>query len=193
MLNKQDFDEMRQKMERFDDQRESLIKRGRDLIKLSKEIIYSTHRNEIKAAESKVKEIKSVAKELKKIAEKHPELYYSGSFKQSFQEYVEALCYYEFVKNKKIPTHKELDVEIEHYLLGLCDLTGELVRNAIIAAVGDDVKQALSVKSLVEELYWELVKFDFRNSELRRKFDSIKYDLKKLEDLILQLKLQKKI
>jgi hypothetical protein len=32
--------------------------------------------------------------------------------------------------------------------------------------------------------------FDFRN-ELRRKFDSIKYDLKKLDDVALGIKLKK--
>ena len=37
------------------------------------------------------------------------------------------------------------------------------------------------------------MQFDFRNSELRRKFDGIKWELKKLEDLSIELKLKGKI
>jgi hypothetical protein len=38
-----------------------------------------------------------------------------------------------------------------------------------------------------------LMMFDFRNIPVRRKFDSIKYGLNKLENLILELKLKNKI
>ena len=40
---------------------------------------------------------------------------------------------------------------------------------------------------------WKVSRCDFRNGELRRKFDGIKYDLKKMEDLLLSLKLQGKV
>ena len=39
-------------------------------------------------------------------------------------------------------------------------------------------------------MYGELLKFDFRDNEVRRKFDAVKYDLRKLEDLVLDLKLK---
>ena len=35
--------------------------------------------------------------------------------------------------------------------------------------------------------------FDFRNIPARKKFDSIKYGLEKLENLVLELKLKNKI
>ena len=117
-------------------------------------------------------------------------LYYSGPFKIAIQEFVEAACYHEFVKNKKIPSAKELNVDTEYYLLGLCDLTGELVRKAINSAINNDYDQALFIKKFVNDLYNELMLFEFRN-ELRRKFDSIKYDLKKLDDVALGIKLKK--
>ena len=49
----------------------------------------------------------------------------------ALQEYAEALCYYHFIKNNKIPTAFSLKISNESYLLGLCDLTGELVRKAV--------------------------------------------------------------
>ena len=36
-------------------------------------------------------------------------------------------------------------------------------------------------------------KIDFKNGELRRKYDGIKYDIKKLDDLVFQLKMKDKI
>ena len=137
-----------------------------------------------------VKQIKSAVAELDKTAKKKPIFYYSGPFKIAVQEFVEAVCYYEFVKNKKIPSAKELKVDTEYYLLGLCDLTGELVRKAINSAINNDYDQALFIKKFVNDLYNELMLFEFRN-ELRKKFDSIKYDLKKLDELALGIKLKK--
>jgi len=75
----------------------------------------------------------------------------------------------------------------------LCDLTGELVRRAINKAINEQYSESVEIRDVVAMIYENLMQFDFRNGELRRKFDSIKYDLKKLEDLVLELKLKDKI
>ncbi|HIH42839.1 TPA: hypothetical protein HA246_04295 [Candidatus Woesearchaeota archaeon] len=193
LLDKKDLEDIRNRMNEFDKQREILIKLGRDVIKLSKQIIYCSHRNELEEAERLSKEIKRLVEEENKIVEANPKLIYSGSFKVDVQEYVEAMCYFEFVKNKRIPSHKELKVGGEHYLLGLCDLTGELTRNAVNSGINADYKQILLIKELVSEIYGELLKFDFGNGDLRKKFDGIKYELKKIEDLVLELKLKDRV
>lgn len=193
MLDEKDFAEMVEEYSKSDSVREDLIKLSRDIIKLSKKIIYNTHRNDLDKAEENSKEIKELIAKFKVTAEKSPELLYSGSFRTAVQEFVEAVAYLSFVKDKKIPSRKELDVPAEGYLLGLCDLTGELVRNAIISATNEKYKEVKETHALVEEIFNSLMQFDFRNSELRKKFDNIKYDLKKLEDLVLQLKLKDKI
>ena len=189
MLNKKDFESMRQEMDSFDKAREDLIEKSREVVRLSKKIIYAIHRKDMKEAEASVVEIKKKVKAIQTLTSASS-LEYSGSQRIAIQEYVEAICYFEYVKNKKIPTHTELGLDTESYLLGICDLSGELVRNAINTVIAGDVKSALQVKDFVDELYWELTQFDFRNSELRRKYDGIKYDLKKLEDMALQLKLR---
>ena len=86
-----------------------------------------------------------------------------------------------------------MDLETIYYILGLCDLTGELVRKAVYLAGKGKVKDVIRIKELVDTLYGELLSFDFRENEIRRKFDSMKYDLKKLEDLVLELKLKGKM
>jgi len=193
LLNKEDMQDILDRMAEFDIHREILIKKGRDIVKLSKQIIYSVHRNEMDKAASMLAELKKLMDEQNKIVEKNPKLIYTGSFKVDVQEFVEAACYYEFVKYGRIPSHVELNVGGEYYLFGLCDLTGELVRKAVNAGIDADYNQVLNIRSLVSEIYGELLKFDFRNGDLRKKFDGIKYDLKKVEDLVLELKLSGKV
>lgn len=191
MINKKDFEEIRQELEEFDSEREHVILCSRQLVKLSKTLIYSTHRNNLENSKKVLKDITSKKKELEKAAKKSPALYYSGPFRIAMQEFVEAVCYFEFSKSKSIPSAKDLGVDYESYLAGLCDLTGELVRKAINSAIKGDFKEALFIKSFVSELYDELMLFDFKN-DLRRKFDSIKYDLKKLDEIALGIALKEK-
>ena len=193
MLNKRDFESIKKKVADFDDQRDSLIKVSREVIKLSKKVIYDLHRNDKKGATINVKAMQEEIKKLDKTASKNPKLKSQGSYKVAIQEYVEAICFYGLLKDKKIPTHTKLKVDADYYLLGIIDLVGELVRRAINSAIKEDYKTSVELKDLVSELYDELLLFNFSGGELRKKFDSIKYDLKKLEDLVLSLKLNKKI
>ena len=193
MIDKKEFEEMKSELEAFDEKRDRIIKDSRNVLKLSKQIIYALHRSETKEAEKLILEIKKELANLKKHAEKHSELLYLSAYKVAFQEYVEAAAYFHWIKNKKLATRKELGVSSDTYLLGVCDLTGELVRKAINSAIKQEYNSAFEIKEFVSELYGMLLKFDFRNGELRKKFDSIKYDLKKLEDLVLELKLKGKI
>lgn len=193
MLNKQDFDEMRKEFNEYDDNRESIIKKSRDILKLSKQIIYAVHRDDLKEAEKLVKNIEEEKKKAEAIIKKNSKLKSVGAYYVSIGEYVEAILYYNFIKQNQIPGNKALKVSTEHYLLGLIDLTGELGRKAVQFAGMGRFDEVIAIKDVVSEIYGELLKFDFRESDMRRKFDSVKYDLKKLEDLALELKLKGKI
>ncbi len=190
MLNKSDLAEMRKEMQDYDSHRELLIKKSRDVLKLSKQIIYAVHRDELKEAEKLIKEIKKEKAELEKITKHSTHLTLEGSYKVALQEYAEALLYFSVVHGKKLAVRKELDIPTIHYVLGLCDLTGELVRKAVYLASKDRFAEVVEIKELVDQIYGELLSFDFRDQEVRHKFDSVKYDLKKLEDLVLELKLR---
>lgn len=190
MINKKDFKNMKKDLESFDDKREILIKSSRDVLKLSKQVIYALHRSDNDAAKKHVATIRKEFTKLDKLASESCELSKVGAYRVAVQEYVEALCYYGYVIDKKIPTSKELKVISKLYLLGICDLSGELVRKAINDAIKGEMSSALEIKELVEMLYGELLNFDFRDGETRKKFDSIKYNLKRLEDLALNIKLK---
>jgi len=187
MINKQDFKKIREKLAGYDKDREELIKKARDVLKLAKQVIYSTHRKDLQEASALVSKVKKEKDELDKIASSDNRLFYEGSYSQAMQEYVEALCYYGFAKNKKLPSFSVLKVNEEDYLMGICDLTGELSRKAVTIA-HKDPKKVEMIKELVEEIFGEFLKFDLRNGNLRKKSDSIKWNLKKLEEVSYDLK-----
>jgi predicted translin family RNA/ssDNA-binding protein len=188
MLDKTEFGKIRKEIADFDIERESLIQKSREVINLSKKVIYALHRNDIKSASSYVNDIEKKKKSLdRKVC---PDININQT---ALQEYAEALCYYHFVKNKKIPTKASLKIDNESYLMGLCDLTGELVRKAVNEVINKNFKKAVEIKNLVEEIYGEFLEFNLRNSELRRKSDQIKWNLKKLEDVVFELKIKGKL
>ena len=188
MLDKKDFGRIRKEIEDSDIKRESLIQTSREVINISKKIIYALHRDDVKDASSYLKEIEGKKKVL------GTNVWLDTNINQvALQEYAEALCYYHFVKSKKIPTASSLKIDNENYLMGLCDLTGELGRKAVNEVIKKNFRQAEQIRELVDEIYGEFLKLNLRNSELRKKSDQIKWNLKKLEDIVFELKLKEKI
>ncbi|MEK6899648.1 MAG: hypothetical protein AABX05_00850 [Nanoarchaeota archaeon] len=181
------FNKLRKDIQDYDTERENLIKKSRDVLKLSKQIIYAVHRDDLDEAVKLIKQIEVEKKKLDDIARHSKKMGSEGSYKVAIQEYAEALLYYHFVKDGKLV---ELSVDTEHFILGLTDLPGELVRKAVFLAGKGEVAGVIKIKDVVDTIYGELLKFDFRDNEVRRKFDAIKYDLRKLEDLVLDLKLK---
>ena len=176
------FDKIRKELRKIEDNREKAITNSRNIINLSKQIIYSVHRDNLNKAGEQVREIQ------KKIKSLNPETYETQIVNVAFQEYAEAVCYYEFVKNNKLPTFAELKIDPVNYLMGLCDLTGELGRKAVRDIIKKKYSEVIKIRDFVDEIHGEFLNFDLRNSELRRKSDSIKWNLKKLEDLALSIK-----
>jgi translin len=176
MLDKDDFKEMQIELKAADERREHTIQLSRDIIKESKLVIYAIHRGD-KPSLDKIKSM------VTKLNREHA----TGIEKTAMQEYVEAACFYHFVFDKKLPTRIELKVDTESYLLGVCDLTGELMRKAVKDVIEGRKENALGITKVVEEIYGEFLQFDLRNGELRKKSDSIKWNLQKLEQLSLDI------
>lgn len=183
------FARLQREFHDYDSDRESLIKKSRDILKLSKQIIYSVHRDEMVEAKKLVSEIKTEKRKLDQIAQRRRKLIYEGSYKVAIQEYVEAILYYHFVKTGEL-----IDIKVTpvYFVLGLADLSGELIRKAVFLAGKGKISKVEMIKDKVDFIYGELLKFDFRDNEMRRKMDAVKYDLRKLEDLVLDLKLNKR-
>lgn len=175
MIAKEDFHALRKEVKAAEEQREAMIQLSREIIRESKLIIYSIHRGQ----KPELKKIQSLTKRLRKSGT-------TGIEETAFQEYVEAVCFYHYIFHKQLPTRKELDVDAVAYLSGLSDLSGELVRKAVKDIIGKKYESVKEITGFVEELYGEFLTFDFRG-DLRKKADAVRWNLQKLEELLLGL------
>lgn len=167
-------------------------KASRIVVRNSKELIYALHRGDVKAAGKRAAEIKAARARLDKVA-KSEKLRGQHSYSIAVQEYVEALSYYEVLTKKRLPTRKQLRADTESYLMGLSDLTGELVRKAVDDAINERYKHAVWLRDVVADIYGAILSLDFEGGEARRKSDQVKWNLNKLEDLIYDAKIRGKI
>ena len=192
MIDKKEFLEMAKDMAGFDQKRETIIKNSRDILKLSKQAVYDIHRDDLNYAKKKIDDAKKEIDILKKSISETQGLDVVGAFYDALEEWVEAKAYFEFVKKGKIPTKKEFCVDTETYLGGLSDLTGELSRRAVIKATLGKIDEVKKIREFIDEIHGQFLNFDFRNGELRKKADSIKWNLKKVEEVFYDLKTKRK-
>lgn len=180
-----EFVRIKKAMEAADADREIVIKESRDVLKASKQAIYSLHRGE----REKARELLEVAKQ--KMADIHNKTAdpraNTGSFSNAAEEYAEGLAFYWYLEKGELVPFEEAGVTQEEYLSGLADLTGELGRQAVVLATDRRVEEVRKIKEFTDELYGQFVQFDFRNGDLRRKYDSIKYNLQKMERVLYDL------
>ena len=177
MIDKNVFTGLRENIARADALREESILASRKILSLSKQIINGLHRGD---------DVSALLVEIRSAVHALPES--SASLASvARQEYVEALTFHSFLVAGSLASPEELNVSSEEYLLGLCDLSGELVRYAVQKAIDKDVGRVELVRSFLSDLYAELLQFTFRNSELRKKSDSVRWNLQKVEDLLLRL------
>ncbi|CAM9935921.1 unnamed protein product [Pylaiella littoralis] len=147
VLDAEEFGAVRVAMTAFDEKRETVIKRTRDIQKWSKLAIYSLHRGDSKKAEKQLSDCRKAAEDLLPLINETPRLR-MGAFSCSMEEFAEARLYELWLKEKRLATRAEVGlVDTEEYLGGLLDLTGELNRFAVARATERD---AVGVKECLE-------------------------------------------
>ena len=75
------------------------------------------------------------------------------------------------------------------YIMGCINFAHELQRFAILQATDGRTAPVVASKEIVGGILAELLRFDFRNGPLRRKYDSLKYVHKRLQDIMYELSL----
>jgi predicted translin family RNA/ssDNA-binding protein len=185
-----DFSTLKKEYANYDSFREKLILQSRVVLKASKKLIYSVHKSNKSESESEFIEAKKEFKKLCDILSKNEDLKNEGSFSEACQEYTEGVLYYDFVFGLKLRSCEEIGVTQDDYLLAVADLTGELVRRAVSLVIKGKKDDVYDIYDFVEYVYKELLDFDFRNGNLRKKFDSIRWNLNKLEDILYDLEIK---
>jgi predicted translin family RNA/ssDNA-binding protein len=185
-----DFTKLREEMEHYDAARERIIKRSRDINKESKQAIYALQRDAIEEAKNHIKAAETAIGELLPAITQDPTLR-TGGFSAGVEEHVEARALLHFLEHGALLPRSHIpNTTPEEYLGGIADLTGELVRYAVVRATKGDRTIAQRARDVVDAINGALSQFDLRNGDLRRKYDSVKYALQKLEQVLYDLSLR---
>jgi hypothetical protein len=81
-------------------------------------------------------------------------------------------------------------IPIEDYLHGLISMSNELARLAVTSVIAGDYQRPMAISAFVEELYGGFQLLNLKNDALRKRFDSIKYDIKKIEEVVYAVSLR---
>lgn len=108
-----------------------------------------------------------------------------------FQEYARLKAFQYFLSsNGKLipPSQLPPSISDEEYLAGaVIGLTQDLARYVVGRATARDAQSVMIARDLANGCLEYLMKFDFRNGMLRRKYDGVKYALKTCETVLYEL------
>jgi translin len=106
--------QLKEKLDFYTELKDQVVQQGIKINRFSKSIIYALIRNDWKTAEEYVAQFKQMIQEYKKLVAPYPQFWRNAEI--SFQEYAEAMIFYIYLKEDRIPTHQELEVDETSYI-----------------------------------------------------------------------------
>ncbi|KAJ8596473.1 Translin [Rhizopogon salebrosus TDB-379] len=205
------FDEFRKELDEHHDRRERLIKISRDATNLSKKVIFLLHRTiteesndpdsrirVVRRGREKLREVQALYAQMKHEVQAEQFWHYHRAVSPGLQEYIEALSFAHYLERGTLVPYDEVQLSLsdengipyfalpkEDYLLGLSDVTGELMRYAIsgIAQKGGRTR-AREVCTFVRQCKADFERFTPYVRELSKKQAVTSQSLEKIEDAV---------
>ncbi|TXG56690.1 hypothetical protein EZV62_018003 [Acer yangbiense] len=195
----------------LNEKRERVIKASRDITINSKKVIFQVHRmsrlNKEEVLEKAEKDLAAVINQyisrLVKELQGTDHWKLRRAYSPGVQEYIEAATFCKFCRTGTLlnleeinatflplsdPSLEPLKVNVLDYLLGLADLTGELMRLAIGRISDGEFEYAEKICRFVRDIYRELtILFPLMddNSDMKMKMDTMLQSVVKIENGIL--------
>ncbi|KAJ3452948.1 translin [Anaeramoeba flamelloides] len=128
---------------------------------------------------------------------------YNYSFAFSYRDTVRYLALITFLKEGRLITKEEIletildpttkkngkgRIDVQDYLLGLTFLSNELSRFCVNSMRSQNFEICKQINTFLNELNGGFKLLNFKNNTLRRRYDSLKYDLKKVEEVMYDIK-----
>ena len=156
--------------------REQALRSSRDIIINCRKAIQYLHQDEIKDAKSNIKQASAKLSDLYDLTENHPDIFHAGFVENAAQEVVEAFCLLNIMQGKDLPDPDAIQTTYSSYLLGLCDVVGELRRGALDFVIGGKSSEAYEYLKLMEKIYDVIMRFDYPSGliPIKRKQDMIR-------------------
>ena len=166
-----------------------LHKTSSEVLSKSKQAIFTAHDGKITEAEKILSQARNLLKELNKKYNKSNRLQFEGLYKACVEEFLEANFFISVLKNKPLKLDTDFQFGPEEYIGGLCDLTGELVRQSVLIASFQNLKKINKYTGITKDIVGFMMKL-YLSGKTRQKFDEAKRNLKRLEQIIYEIKLR---
>jgi translin len=169
-------DKIEKSIDNKDKIREQALRSSREIIIGCRKAIQHIHQDLMNDAKTNIKKASIKLQELYNLTEDYPELYHAGFVENAAQELVEAHCLYNIMKGKDLPDPDKLQTTYSSYLLGLCDLVGELRRTALDSIRSGNTKEADKCLNMMEEIYDVIIRFDYPSGliPIKKKQDMVR-------------------
>lgn len=149
-VDTEDLGRLNQEMQEYDEKRESVIKRARDIVKSAKSAIYCLHRGDKAKARSLMEQAEAVAWELHEWYIKANPSLRVGIYSGGLEELTEARIFESFLEDGSIPASINFPlIDREEYLGGILDFTGELNRYAVMQATHRNTREVRAGQALL--------------------------------------------
>ncbi len=190
MINKKLFEKIKKDLEAYNQERELIIQHSRQILQNSKKAIFAGHQGDLAKAENHLQEAEEIITKLLKDYHQDNRLRFEGSYKAALEEYVEAKTFIKILNHQEIEIIDNQSIGPEEYLGGLCDVTGELVRQSVLLATKDQTKDIERFKNIIEEIINFMLDL-YLTGYSRQKFDDAKRNLQRMEQILYDLKIKK--
>lgn len=176
--------------------RESGLQCCRKTIQTCAKAIRSLHRREFEACRELLNEARDLLGKARAHLHEHPALYYAGFLTDAEKEYVEGETVYAIVLGNPLPDPEELSVELTAYLNGLGEAASECRRYVLDSLRAGELTHAETIFTVMEELYDELITFDYPDAltgGLRRTCDALRAVLERTRADLTTTSIQKEL
>lgn len=202
------FSSHQSELDSRNDKYERLVKISRDITIQSKRVIFSLLRREessdslLKDGEEKVSGIKELLSKACDELKTEDPYKFARAISPGIQEFIEAVTLMFYIKERKLISYDQVNqlyfcygmnsVLLTHYdyMLGVADLTGELMRMAINHIGSHEFNEAENICQILRSIYQEYSIFAYENRDMSKKVGVMKASLNKVENACYNVKVR---
>jgi len=156
--------------------REDALKTSRDIIICCRRGIQQLHRDQMDEAENYIKQASAKLAQLYDFTKNNPDIFHAGFVENAAQEFVEIHCLYNIMKGQDLPDPDTIQTTYSAYLLGLCDVVGELRRGALDFMLEGNTMKASEYLQHMDQIYDAIMSFDYPSAliPIKKKQDMVR-------------------
>ncbi|KAK9153949.1 hypothetical protein Sjap_001429 [Stephania japonica] len=154
-------------------------------------------------AEAQIEVMKGLYGRLAEILRECPGQYYRyhGDWRTETQTAISMIAFLHWLQMGNLLVHSEVEqklgldssefgLDIEDYLIGICFMSNELPRYVVNQVTAGDYDCPRKVLAFLTDLHASFRILNLRNDFLRKKFDGMKYDLRRVEEVYYDVKIR---